>query len=236
MPANVIIIDSDSEPEIVQVIQKKKRRRQSNSSGEVEFVNSDTRPLGKRPTATNDTSGDKHQPPYKKASILLESVSGQTSSLLNPALAAFKSGGREKQVYSFGAPTLLLQNTVTAAATPDLAPSLSSLSFGPPTLLLASNPVPTQAESSSRAAAIQQSSEVSYDDVQLDLDFSADAGGDEWRTGDDETAFVSVPDDEEEEILVDFSYETEATLPRCPSCDIAFNGQSQTVGIPTVLV
>ncbi|KAG6853890.1 hypothetical protein C0991_000355 [Blastosporella zonata] len=212
-PENVIVIeDSDSEPEVVQVTHTKKRRHRSSSSGEVEFVEPASVSAHVPTTTTHTTSGD--------------SRGARTV----PDTAA--PNDREYSPVFFGAPSLLLSTDCAGAGTLTEPPLPDILPFGRPTLLLSNDHASgssNQGSSSSRLAtsnAEDLSTTPPEFDNMMDFVLPPDTG-DEWGMGDDETAFARASDEQEEEVEdMPIQVSQEEGITQCPSCDMLLDGLS----------
>ncbi|KAF8074930.1 hypothetical protein FPV67DRAFT_604613 [Lyophyllum atratum] len=237
-PENVIVIDcdSDSEPEAVQLIRKKQKRRLSVSFGEVEFVDNAATNVRRPATTTSNTSqSSRESPPRNGKSTKLSTLPDpSTSARLSFAPDSATPEAKEMPVFPFGAPTLLLNTTSAASTSANSKPTSNVLGFGSPTLLLGSNSVPilsNQGASTSRAPPPAEGHSPD-EGFMMDLGLPADVT-DDWGTGDDETAFTREPDEEEEE-LEDMSVDASPIGPaddvtKCPSCDMSLDGFSHLV-------
>ncbi|KAG6906251.1 hypothetical protein DXG01_014969 [Tephrocybe rancida] len=227
-PENVIVIDdSDSEPEVVQAIQSKKRHRRSCSSGEVEFVDKPG-PNPAPATVTKCTS-------EKAQAAIPRGLKKQNSSALDQLLDT-PVRENESSAPIFGTPFLLLpsQNSRSLeAGTPaETVPNL--LPFGRPTLLLGNDHASGSSKqgASSSGAAISNTEDLSKTpdepEQMMEFDFPADAD-DDWGMGDDETAFARAADEEEEDVEdisgISLLPEGDGVM-QCPSCDMLLDGLS----------
>ncbi|KAG6833247.1 hypothetical protein H0H87_009868 [Tephrocybe sp. NHM501043] len=235
-PENVIVIDdSDSEPEIVQVIQAKKRRSRScSSNGEVEFVEASTAVCGLT-TATKSTStqGRNFTQKGRKSSNTQDPIVTPAASSLPNTVSPKEDDLSE--VFDFGTPTLLLSTVIGTLA--EKPPADNLLPFGKPTLLLSSdssnNHPPgssnQDASSSAQISRVNEDMSKTLDELNDMMDFGLPGDtGDEWGMGDDETAFAREPDEQEEEVEDMFiaSLKEDDGMAKCPSCDMLLDGLS----------
>ncbi|KAG6812732.1 hypothetical protein H0H92_000949 [Tricholoma furcatifolium] len=200
----IIIHDSDSEPEVIQVISTKKRRRISDSTGEIEFVEQKLAVSVHGQSAC--TSSRDHQNPNTSQKAL-EQKSSPPLTVSNPshsnsASLAWALESKEAETLPFGPPILLLNTPTGSAVTSAHTPLPDVFSFGKPTLLLGSDTASSSsnldapASRSLRTASTEDLLCPTPDEVDdmMDIPFNI---GDEWGTGDDETAFTRVDEEEE---------------------------------------
>ncbi|RDB23954.1 DNA cross-link repair protein pso2/snm1 [Hypsizygus marmoreus] len=227
-PENIIVIDSDSEPEVVQVVSRKKQRRLSESSGEVEFIDGgNTKPLTAGGSVINTSQMVNATNDLQRRSTAMNVQDSPSVSSSSGSISRVKK--IEKPTYSFGAPTLLL-DTVPLATNSDS--SSKPHSFGKPTLLIGGDALKLSASTCFNPEGAQQPW-TDVEETQTELEFS-DLAGEDWGTGDDETFLASVVEDEEEdveEMIVDPSSlcndEVTTTTIICPSCSKSLSGLSQ---------
>lgn len=209
-PHDVIIIDSDSEdePKVLRVqlegAQATKRRRLSESSSEVEFVDqlqpykSSTAQTGKRAVKTPSENKSRGSSTNKFFTPPCRSVPGGPLTL--------NSKLQDVAFPSFGTPSLLFPTP--ARPPPPSSPTSSiSSSFGPPTLLASTDEQSSETEHhrppSCPSPPPDVSNSVPYEDSsKVDIDLSNE---DEWGTGDDETTFEPSVN---EELEIDNIYDT----------------------------
>ncbi|KAF5383774.1 hypothetical protein D9615_003561 [Tricholomella constricta] len=231
---NVIIIDSDSdsEPEVVQVIQTKRKRQRSLSSGGVEFVERDKRPA----SIANKASWNSKETQSRNGKAIRSSTLPDPSTSSRPGVSPDPKGN-ETPVYTFGSPTLLLNNDAATAATNATSTS-KALSFGAPTLLLEPNSVSILSDQGASSASVDyiQNHTPSDEESMMDLGLSAEVT-DDWGMGDDEAVFARPPDEVDEvgDISSDTSPDEAEQVTRCPSCHILLNGLSHLVS-PSVML
>ncbi|KAG6897828.1 hypothetical protein C0992_010633 [Termitomyces sp. T32_za158] len=233
-PKDIIVIDdSDSEPEVVQVIRSTKKRRRSSSSGEVTFVENSAEPTDNVPVPPAAASDS-----FRKAEDIT-SPSGfkqksSASVLFTPSPRPNGAAIKEETPTRTTTPFLLLNNGLSAGATTltgELSPH-SILSFGEPTLLLqneGTTSLPNQGASTPRLVLSGtgcQTPEAS-DETKSTMDsyFSPDVG-DDWGTGDDEITLAPVPDEEYENEDLTIIFPDDERVTNCPSCNMLFNGLS----------
>jgi hypothetical protein len=249
LPQDVIVVDSDSDDEPIEVIEvfqatsRKKRRRLSESSGEVEFVDP---PPTKRKTgnATNETHGAQKMKEKNTQRSSLGSISALSlkntkevafsePSLSTSKFAATSTENSGPSFASFGAPSLLPCNPITSKK--DTASNSATVSFGAPSLLL-----PRDNQPSFSSSHITSPTDAGQDPSHNEEE-ACPALDDDWGMGDDEAAFVRSPEDGIDEYLEElrislsrtssgsiFPIESE-TLAQCPSCDQSVAGWSQSV-------
>lgn len=257
---DIIVIDSDSDDEPVEIIRtlkvtsSKKRRRLSESSGEVEFV--DPAPLRRKTFAgiveeqqkAGDREGKDIQHKLSDSSSAptlnhpTENVLGYPSSshLTSPLKESSKT-----TVASFGTPSLLLINSTTTKTNP--TSTSRTLSFGAPFLL---RPRDTQPQSSLSHVSCPSADnrDPSYNDEESpgETDFST-VVNDDWGMGDDENELLRSLGDEVEDDFEELRVNTSRNssgpisvadsevLLRCLLCDRSLEGWSQSVSSSLVL-
>ncbi|KAF9461242.1 DNA repair metallo-beta-lactamase-domain-containing protein [Collybia nuda] len=248
-PQDIIIINSDSDDDPVEVIQtsqissRTKRRRLSESSGEVEFVN--PAPLRrkvngsapKQPRIAANMKSAEVQATLsggsgsKSPSALDRSTQGNLSS--SKSITPFKES-TGSSVASFGAPSLLLRNSATIEA--DLA-SDRTKSFGAP-FLLRTRDTQMQCSLSHNACSSMNcqapSDNENFSPAHPGVSTAVDEG---WETGDDEMALLrssgNETEDEERQIKPAenaarrVSRADHKTLTQCPVCSRSVEGWLQ---------
>lgn len=257
---DIIVIDSDSDDEPVEIIRtlkvtsSKKRRRLSESSGEVEFI--DPAPLRRKTTA--DTVEEPQKAGNRESKDIQHRLSGSnsaptlnhpTKNALGYPSSSYLTGPLKESskttVASFGTPSLLLMNSTTAKIDP--TSSSRTLSFGAPFLLRPRDTQPQSSSSHVSCPSADNRDPPNNDEKNLgEIDFST-AVDDDWGMGDDETALLRSLGDEVEDDIEELRISTsrhssgpvsvadsEALL-RCPLCDRSLESWSQSVSSSLVL-
>ncbi|KAG5722809.1 DNA cross-link repair protein pso2/snm1 [Termitomyces sp. T112] len=224
-PKDIIVIDdSDSEPEMVQVIPSTKKCRRSNSSGEVEFVEKFVESNVKSCVPHNITSsrynGETEDNGLKQRSLI--PIDFTVSSRSNSAIL------KNEETLTFGTPSLLLDPGSSATFTEEPSPDI--LSFGKPILLLQNDGTTSFSnQGASTSHPVIPKTKCQTPQTPDESLYPPPVVGDDWGTGDDEIIFVSVPDeDEEAEDSTMMSPNDEEDI-KCPSCDMLLNGLSHLV-------
>lgn len=174
----VLDSDSDSEVEVIRVVHHDNKRQKLNhadSPCKAEPIADHKRVEGRRSTAQPN--------------------SGMGDPCGSRPVPQHPLNSREPAIPLFGAPRLLLQPETRILSTANPSPSsATNLSFGTPSLLLASRPTQTNERSPpSEVQGLDVSEESS-----MDFDSSLN-GDDDWGMGDDEMAFAPVSMEPKEE-------------------------------------
>ncbi|KAG5636232.1 hypothetical protein H0H81_008713 [Sphagnurus paluster] len=205
-PRDVIIIDSDSEPEVVRVTKAKRTRGISISSGEVEFVDSNA--IDGNATACPPSPHPKEILKSQGKIATSHTVRKHRHTSLNSDIDSAPLKRDKTVLYTFGAPTLLLNNS--ASTPPNVTSNSSPLSFGAPTLLVGPNNVSILSNQGASSSHIPVSPEpietdLSTKEERVETDLLPDTSHN-WGRGDDETALArALQDDVEIEETLDTS-------------------------------
>jgi len=212
----IIVIDSDSddEPTAVSAVGKKKKRRMSGSSADIEFVeqlvvkrpllDQTDKPDLKVGSRQKSREKDKHGPVKPISSPISEAwaVFGQPSALLRSNSSSWQlAEGDNKPVPSFPSPSSILGIPSNAYPTP------KTFSFGLPMPMLRCPDKPDPSHPSDLSNSAEPSSSDIYIggvrapstpdlEMAVDIDMLADHS-DGWGMGDDEMAFAAMPEEGE---------------------------------------